>query len=246
MVFDNNAIVILWIPAARRLACSVLGFLWSNAIWPGWPQYLHRPSLFRRSFSSALRGPYLTDDTSIGPACVLIAVEGSVEIVVVTAAGATGANLVGWGMNLVVGWHVGLRVLTVLGVGRFRWLIIFMLESMLQSFLTRSARLVCFFLVTRRLLNSSLSFSYSRSRVWESSSLAFFASTRKVFKNTSRSLLAWYNLYSLCFAVPTGSTSPNWVSSNSSKAVISSRSIPLQETNGSICRKMSLSRQEIA
>ena len=91
---DNNTIVILWIPAARRLASSVLGFLWSIAMWPGWPQYLHKPSLFFCSFFSTDNGPRLINDTSIGLACVLVAVKSSVEVVVVTATRAAGANLV--------------------------------------------------------------------------------------------------------------------------------------------------------
>ena len=64
-------------------------------MWPGWPQYLHRPSLFLCSFSSVVRGPRLTDDTSIGPACVPVAVEGNVELVVVVVVVSTvGADLV--------------------------------------------------------------------------------------------------------------------------------------------------------
>ena len=217
-------------------------------MWPGWPQYWHRPSLFLCSFSSAVRGPRLTDDISIGPACIPVAVErsevGNVELVVTVVVGTAAVDLVGWETNLVVCWYVGLRVLTA-GIARFCWLMIFMLASMLRSFFIRSSRLVCFFLVTRRLLNLSLSFLYSRSKVCESLSLAFLANTRNVFKNTSRSLLVWYNLYSWCFAVPTGSTSPNRVSNRFSNAVISWRLIPFRETNGSIYKKTSPSRQKI-
>lgn len=72
----ENTMVISLMPDARRLASSVAESLWS-------PQYLHKPSLFLRSFSSSDKGSRLpAADISIGPACVPEAVEG-VEVVVV-------------------------------------------------------------------------------------------------------------------------------------------------------------------
>ena len=97
----SDLIVILWIPAARRLACSALGFLWSIAMWPDWPQYQHSPSLFRRSFSFAVSSPWLAVDTSIGPVCVPVAIEGSKVVVAVTVV--RGALKT----NLLVGWRYG-------------------------------------------------------------------------------------------------------------------------------------------
>ena len=81
-------------------------------MWPGWPQYLHRPSLFFCSLSSIDIGPRrLADDTSIGPACVLVAVEGR-KVVVVTVAGAAAANLV-------VCWLVGLVLMKLVRFAEF-------------------------------------------------------------------------------------------------------------------------------
>lgn len=146
--------------------------------------------LLRLSFSSYNIGPCLiTLDIFIGLRWVLVAVLGTGEATATLTAvkGLVGADLYDLNGGLVAGKF------DVLGLAQ-SWnclLIFFILASISQSNRIRSLRFFAFLMVTYRFWNSLLNFSYNMTNTWESSILAFLDSSKKVFKNTSKSLLVW-------------------------------------------------------